>query len=272
MNAIPTSSTAELDLWPALGVFRRRLALIGLCVVLGAGAGFLAAGPSSQLFEARTVIFVGANSGLSQPLALTALAHSTGLLAPIASRVQIPLARLETGIAAVPLGGVQSTTSVAPATRFFEIRVSGPRRESVLLASQLVASALISQVVRYQSAEIAADSERLNMFEHALATLARRVSQQSRLLARTGRGVVALGTLGVLEDVEHLITTHVTDLRLRLAQLTQANKSQIVSSSARLASARTRLDSTLVAGAIGLLLGLLGALTLPPLSRARSRR
>ena len=271
MNAIPATSAAELDLWPALAVFRRRVALIGVCVVLGAGAGFLAAGPSSRVFEARTVIFVGASSGLSQPLTLTALAHATGILAPIARRARLPLAELETGIAAVPLGGVQSTTSAAPATRFFEIRIRGAREESVLLASRLVASALISEVMRYQSAEIANDAERLTSFEQARATLARRVSQQARLI-RPGQGVVALGALGVLQDAEHLITTQVTALRLRLAQLTRANKSEIVSSSSRLASARTRLYSTLVAAAIGLLLGLATALTLPPLSRARLRR
>src|ERR1700687_3460596 len=120
MHAIPATSSAELDLWPALAVFRRRLALIGVCVVLGAGSGFLAAGPSSQVFEARTVIFVGASSGVSQPLAVT----------PVAARARLPLAELESSIAAVPLGGVQSTTSAAPATRFFEIRVRGAREES----------------------------------------------------------------------------------------------------------------------------------------------
>jgi hypothetical protein len=271
MNAIPASSTAELDLWPALAVFRRRIALIGVCVVLGAGAGFFAAGPSSQVFEARTVIFVGARSGLSKPLTLTALAHATGLLAPIARRARLPLAELETSIAAGPLGGVQSTTSAAPATRFFEIRIRGAREESVLLASRLVASALISKLARYQSAEIADDAERLQSFEQARATLAQRINQQARLV-HPGQGVVELGALGILQDTEHQITIEVTVLRLRLAQLTQANKSEIVSSGARLASARTRLYSTLVAAAIGLLLGLVAALTLPPLSRARPRR
>ncbi len=264
---------AEIDLLQALSALRRQAPLVAVCVLLGLVLGYAAAGAGTQVFKVRTVVYVAQTNGLAQPAALTAMAHAPAVLAPIAHQTHLPLRTLETSIAAAPLGGTPSAAATGPTTPFFQITLTGRRRQAMLSASRLLALAMLDRTEGYQRAQIASITAQLRDITGELATLKRRSELAARL--RTyGDPVVKLTALGIIQDAESLVTRQAIDLRLKLAQLSQAQQSRITSTTASLVSARTRTTSALVGGTIGLILGLLLALATParrPVLRLRRR-
>ena len=247
-----TVRESDVDLALVARRLRRCAGVLVLFSVCGLLLGYLAWRLGERDFRARTVLFVTETSGLAQPAALAAIAHSESVLASAARQTGLPLQRLRTSLSAAPVG-----SGTVAGTLYFQVSVAGPRRNATLAASRLIGSALLDRVEVYRVAQTASLKAQLAQAERELATTERQAAlAHPRSLSDP---LLRLSVLGLIQRHENITRNRIRGLQNQLAYA-QAQRSVISASSVTLAGARTRLTSALVGALIGLLLGVLASL------------
>jgi hypothetical protein len=223
--------------------------------VCGLVAGYLAWRLGERDFRARTVLFVTQTSGLAQPSALAAIAHSQSVLEAAARQTGLPLQRLRASLSAAPVA-----SGAVRAALYFQVSVDGRRRNATLAASRLIGSALLDRIEVYRVAQTASTKTQLAQARRELAKAERRAALAHSLSLRDP--VVRLTVLGLIQQDKNITLSRIRDLETELA-LAQAQRSLISASSIAPVGARSRLSSALVGAIIGLLLGVLASLAYP---------
>jgi hypothetical protein len=246
---------SDLDLGLVARRLRRCARVLVLFSVCGLVAGYLAWRLGERDFRARTVLFVTQTSGLAQPSALAAIAHSQSVLEAAARQTGLPLQRLRASLSAAPVA-----SGAVRAALYFQVSVDGRRRNATLAASRLIGSALLDRIEVYRVAQTASTKTQLAQARRELAKAERRAALAHSLSLRDP--VVRLTVLGLIQQDKNITLSRIRDLETELA-LAQAQRSLISASSIAPVGARSRLSSALVGAIIGLLLGVLASLAYP---------
>ena len=245
----------DVDLGLVARRLRRRARLLVLFSICGLVLGYLAWRSAERDFRARTVLFVTETSGLAQPSALAAIAHSESVLAAAAAQTGLPLQRLRASLSATP---VRSAT--VPGAFSFQVSVAGRRRNATLVASRLIGSALLDRIEMYRAAQTASLKAQLVQARRELVNVEREAALAHPLRIRDP--LLRLTVLGLIQRHANITHNRIRGLQGQLA-LAQAQRSLITASNVAPASARSRLTSALVGATIGLLLGILTSLAYP---------
>jgi hypothetical protein len=273
MTARVTEAEQEVDLgryWSAV-VARWWLLLVGL--IAGAAIGYVISLGGTQKFKASATIYLGTpysiigniqlSSPQTNPSTVNALIHSEEFIDTAAAAAGTSPASIRGGISSKAISTSTGLTAAQRASANPLIRISvtaSTRRRATRaansLARQVVArlAPLARQKIGLLKSRIAADAKQLDTI--------RRVTAGSG--DATVKAVLGIQLTDVLQDqlqAEQL-----------LAQAQQVEKPALFARAAAVrTTARSRRNSTVVGGFIGLILGLIAALAWEPVV-ARTRR
>jgi uncharacterized protein involved in exopolysaccharide biosynthesis len=260
------------------------LPLAGL--VAGLLIGYLVSLGGSQVYRARAVVYLG------QPLSQGGVQVQSQATNPstvrqiVTSEFTIDAVAREVGLKPSELRGHVSTQAVSGnITRLGQnplvaITVTGRLRGKVARAANALARRVVdSEALSHYSKTKIKDLERLvNDEEAALSVLDRSIKAQQAALANgsglsTAERLIALGQLNGLVGQRLTIVDQLTtnQQQLALAQGVEAPEVQTPAVATK-TTARSRRNTVIVAGLIGLLLGVIAVLLYEPVLRGvRSR-
>ena len=274
----------ELDLrryWGAL-VVRWWLVLAGL--VAGGLIGYIASLGSGSSYSAQAIVYLGqplSPSGGAQlqslatnPSTVRSIVHSEVVLRRVAHHSGLSVARLRTGTSANPVAGAIVKAGQTP---LVAIGVKGSPPRKVADAANLFAQVVVDNVSGYVSGKIASlgaqirqDQAEEEALRTRLAAISQALAQKNGLstteqLIVSGQAATAEQQLGVTQQDE-------SQARQLLSLAENVEKSRIVTPAVPTkATAKSRRNYVVVGAFIGLILGVLAALSWEPALRAARR-
>lgn len=302
MTVTERRTTDELDLdaerevdvrgwWEAV---KRRWWLPVLGLLLGLAVGYALALGGGDVYRAEATLYLGQpfspNGGAqvpglaTNPATVNEIVHSEAVLQRVAERSGMDLARLRANVTSRQVSPPAGRRAVAGTTPLIEVAVVGQNARVTARAANLLAEEVVDDVSPYVQDKIGALQERIAADERELAESERRLDLaqtelnrvlRDRSLGTTDRLVLVTNfnsTIGSLVERRGLVTQDLLEAKqaLSLAENVEA-PSVVEEAAARKTTARSVGRSLLVAGLIGLLLGLLAAILWEPAER-RFRR
>ena len=277
----------ELELsryWNAL-LTRWWLAVAGF--IAGAVIGYLLSLGGNNVYQAKATIYLG------QPLSPTGTSQIQSLSTNPSTAKQVVLslywqriAEQRAGLAAGSLTGHVSTQAVAGVAAalgrvgqnpLVNIVVTGKRRAKIALAADELARIVVNQVsgryvatkIKNLQANITAGKTELDSVNARIASLQAEV--QNGGLSTVERLLFA-NQIGLAVQEQRQVTEDLSQNQQLLALAQNVERSQLISPArATKTTARSRRNSVLVGGLIGLLLGIIAALLWEPAARVARR-
>ena len=277
----------ELELsryWNAL-LTRWWLPVAGL--IAGAVIGYLLSLGGNNVYQAKATIYLG------QPLSPTGTSQIQSLSTNPSTAKQVVLspywqriAEQRAGLAAGSLTGHVSTQAVAGVAAalgrigqnpLVNIVVTGKRRAQIARAADELARIVVNQVsgryvatkIKNLQANITAGKAELDSVNSRIASLQAEV--QNGGLSTVERLLFA-NQIGLAVQEQRQVTEDLSQNQQLLALAQNVERSQLISPArATKTTARSRRNSVLVGGLIGLLLGIIAALLWEPAARVARR-
>jgi capsular polysaccharide biosynthesis protein len=257
-----------------LGRYGRTLAqrwwlpLLGL--VAGAIVGYLLSFGGGSVFRAQALVYLGQPLGIlggnavqspnTNPSTARAIVKSESVIQRVARDVGLPPAKLRGGVSATPVQGANARLNQNPLVQV-TVKTAKPakaRRAANQLAQMLVdqLSAYARVKVRTLSAQLAADKAAIDSINAALADS--RTSFDTKLLLQ-------------IQLAQRQTDATQTEQLLSLARNVESPRI-LTHAAASETAARSRRNSIVVGGLIGLILGGIAAFLWDPLFERRARR
>jgi hypothetical protein len=273
----------EVDFGRYLATLARGWWLLLAGLVVGGIAGVLLSAGSGKLYSAQATLYLGqplAAQGTSQiqtqatnPSTVGLLVHSRSILDQASRLSGLPAAKIHSGVSTAAVTGYLSKLGQSPLVTI-TLKANAPRAQ-VTDAARSLADLVIVATSTYPRAKIATLNAQISSKTAEIATIDKRLRQLD-----TG---IASGSLSPLEQQVGLTGATISEQRrgtindelqqaqLLLAQARTVEMGSVVSSSRAVkTAARSRKNSVIVGGALGLLLGALCALALPGFRRRES--
>ena len=257
------------------------LPLLGL--IAGLVVGYLLALGGSEVFRASALVYPGqplaVGGGLlppvtTSPATIRQILTSEAVIGRAAAAGDMTPAAVRSGLAIqVPTGAARTP---AQATTLISIGVDGPSGSRVARAANELARITVVSLSRFVNAKIESLSGQLEADQAALEATARSIEQVTETLQRADIGSTdraILGTvLSTLESRRATLKGDVLNERQLLSQANEYEKPRLIARAvARETTARSRRNSVVVGGVIGLLLGLVAAAAWEPVTRRAGR-
>jgi hypothetical protein len=273
----------EVDLGRAAATIAARWWLLLLGLMAGLFVGYALSLGGSKVYRATALVYPGtplaAGGGqlpnlLGTPTAIRQLVSAEANVRRAASASGLRPAQVRSGTS------VQQQAAAAGArttgSPFVTISVKGPAPRRVRIATNELARIVVRDLSPFVDQKITTLAAALQADEQALSSVARTIDTYTRILERTGLSetdrLVAATTLSTLESRRATLKSDIVNEQQLLAQARSYEKPSIVARAVpRETTARSRRNSLLVGGAIGLLLGLVAALAWDPVAE-RMRR
>jgi hypothetical protein len=270
----------EVDLGRAAGAVAQRwwLPLVGL--VVGLVIGWAMAVGSTQVYRASALIYTGFPLAVgggplpgvnSAPATVRQLIQSDEVVQRVATVSGLRPGQVRGGTSlSTPSGGrgVQAQT--------LTITVRGPARRRVRLAANELARIVSNRLGRFVDGKISNYERQVSSQQAALDALSRSIDETTRALR--GRQLdptqrlILLSTLSTSEARRAALESEALSTRQLLVQAREYEKPAILARAVpREVTARSKRSSLVVAGALGLLAGIIAALAWDPVA-ARLRR
>src|SRR5918996_2587426 len=262
----------EIDLasWASAIAARWWLLLVGL--VAGLALGWVLSVGAGEVYRAQALLYLGeplTPSGGAQvqglatnPSTVREIVRSEAVVQRVARTVGLTPAELRRGTSVQAASGNVSRVGQTP---LVNVSVKGEPRRKVAQAANELARAVVQRVSPYVDAKIATLKVQIASGADEISSLDARIDAATavagdRSLSATER-LVALTNAGVLEQRRAIAVQTRADRQALLALAEQVEKPRVVErAAARKVTARSRRNSLVVGGAIGLLLGLGAAL------------
>jgi uncharacterized membrane-anchored protein YhcB (DUF1043 family) len=260
------------------------LPVVGL--VAGVIVGYLISLGGAQVFKAKATVYLG------QPLSQGGVQVQSQATNPstvrqiVTSESTIERVARDSGMRANQLRGHVSTQAVTGnisrlgQNPLVAIAVTGHARRPVARAANDLARAVVfsDALAGYSKTKIDNLQQQVNQEKAALASLSKNLAAQQRALSNgsglsTAEQLIALGQLNGLLQQQSTITGLLTTNQQQLALAKDVEAPQITTlAAATKTTARSRRNTVMVAGLIGLLLGIVAAVLYEPARRTvRSR-
>ena len=260
------------------------LPLAGL--ILGIAAGYALALGGKDVYRAEALLYLGQPLSGDQPLVATLQTNPTTVQEIVHSAAALREAGRRSGLRLAQLRGNVSAQAIAPprgAARpgqgpLYEIAVKGEGAGKVETAADVLATRVVARVSGFVDAKIEAHRLRLEAARRSLASIERRIALQRAAVANS-RGLTPLETLALVSQLDNSeqqraqLIDEQLEAQQRLSLAEHVERAQVVERAAAVkTTARSVRNSALVAGVLGLLLGVLAALAWEPLSARMGRR
>jgi hypothetical protein len=260
------------------------LPVVGL--VAGIIVGYLISLGGAQVYKAKSVVYLGqplsqggvqVQSQATNPSTVRQLVTAEATIQSVAKKAGLRPGQLRGHISTQAVSGNISRLGQNP---LVAINVTGHERRKVARAANNLASTVVNSKAlagyaktKIQNLQLLVDQEKAN-----LAVLSRNLKAQQAALGKasglsTAEQLIALGQLNGLSAQQLTTTDQLTTNQQQLALAKDVEAPQITSfAAATKTTARSRRNTVIVAGLIGLLLGIVAALVYEPATRAvRSR-
>jgi hypothetical protein len=260
------------------------LPVVGL--VAGIIVGYLISLGGAQVYKAKAVVYLGqplsqggvqVQSQATNPSTVRQLVTAEATIQAVAKKAGLRPGQLRGHISTQAVSGNISRLGQNP---LVAINVTGHERRKVARAANNLASTVVNSKAlagyaktKIQNLQLLVDQEKAN-----LAVLSRNLKAQQAALGKasglsTAEQLIALGQLNGLSAQQLTTTDQLTTNQQQLALAKDVEAPQITSfAAATKTTARSRRNTVIVAGLIGLLLGIVAALVYEPATRAvRSR-
>jgi len=267
----------EVDLrrhWSALAL-RWWLPAAGL--VGGIAIGFLVALGGSQVYTARTTIYLGQplspsgavqiQSQATNPSTVRQIIHGEAALREAAREAGMPISKLRGHVSSQAVNGSLTKLGQTPLVR---ITVTGSAPRKIGIAANALARIVIKDTSGYVATKIATLKDELDSYAQGLSSIDRTIGGLSRAAASSGtdRGLVLAIELSSLTVQRSQIVESQATARQLLSVAQTVERGQVIGRAVPTkTTARSRRNSVIVAGLIGLLLGIFAALLWEPAGR-----
>lgn len=273
----------EIDLGSLGRTLLRGWWIIVLAIVAGAIIGLLVASGGGELFQARTVVYLGQPLSTSGGSQLQSLQTNPSSVGQIVRGQELVRATAETvGIAPSALRRNTSTRAVSGAltrsgqTPLTEVIVRGKNRDQVTQAADLLSEAVVVDVSTYADAKIENLEEVIAELDRELAQIDEGLEQFESLLSDSTvpaaeRAVVAIASQGASQRRGSIVDARAkAQLDLTVAQEVERGR-VITTASATKVDARSNRSSVVVGAVVGGIVGVVLALLLPAVRSRVSR-
>lgn len=278
--AAPPELDAEREVDLARGVqavaARWWLLLAGL--VAGLVVGWLAAVGGTEVFRASALVYTGFPLAVgggplpgvnAAPTTVRQLVQSEDVIERVARTSGLRPGQLRAGISvSTPAGGAKG---VQAQTLTISVK-AGARRKTRLAANEL-ARIVTQRLGRFVGGKITNYARQVAAFQRALAAVSASIDETTRAL-RGGsfdatQRLILVSTLGTSEAQRARIESDLFNAQQLLTQAREYERPALLAKAVpREVTARSKRSSLIVAGFIGLLLGLAAALAWEPVGRA----
>jgi len=249
-------------------------------LVIGAAIGYFLALGGKDVYRAQATVYVGTPFGANgtplqslatNPSTVGQIARGQETLQQVAASSGMSVRELRAGVSTRPLKSGNPKT--AP-NQLYAVTVEGPRRGEVSAAANTIANRIVDITGRYAKLkvdtfkqEIASDQKQMDA-----------IDQQSNKVRAQLNGVssteqLSLGTLLLtMEQRRGTLEQDRLQARQLLAQAEQVELPRVIDRGvAAKATARSPRNSVVVAGLIGLIIGLFAALLWEPIAARTGR-
>ena len=241
-------------------------------MVLSAGSG--------HLYSAKATLYLGqpmAATGTAQiqsqatnPSTVSQLVHSGSILDQASRLSGMPAAKIRSGVSTAAVPGYLSKLGQSPLVTV-SLKANAPRGQ-VTKATRALADLVIDATSKYPRTKIATLNAEIASYKAEIPTIDKRLSALEASIAAGSLPALAqleaLSGATISEQRRGTISDELQQAQLLLAQARTVEMGSVVSSSRAVkTAARSRKNSAIVGGALGLLLGAICALALPGLRR-----
>ena len=249
-------------------------------LVIGAAIGYFIALGGKDVYRAEATVYVGTPYGASGQLLQTTatnpntvgqIARGQGTLQQVAQASGMTVRELRAGVSTRP---IKSGAPKGAPNQLYAVTVEGPKRAQVSAAANAIADRIVATTGGYAKLKvetfrqlIASDQQQLDAIDQQSA----QVRAQMNGASATER--LTLGTLLLaMEQRRGTLEQDRLQNRQLLAQAEQVELPQVIDRGvAAKATARSPRNSVVVAGLIGLIIGLFAALLWEPVAARTGR-
>ncbi|HEY7018866.1 MAG TPA: hypothetical protein VH297_10410 [Gaiellaceae bacterium] len=260
------------------------LPLVGL--VAGAIIGYLISLGGAQVYKAKATVYLGqplsqggvqVQSQNTNPSTVRQIVTSELTIRQIARKVGLRPGQLRGRISTQAVTGNISRLGQNP---LVAITVTGHRRGAVANAANELANRVVNShaLADYSKTKIASLQLQVDTENELLRNADNAIKQQQAALANaseltTVERLIALGQLNGLQQSRQIVAEQLATNQQQLALAKDVEAPQVITAAAATkTTARSRRNTVVIAGLIGLLLGIVAALVYEPARRAvRSR-
>jgi uncharacterized protein involved in exopolysaccharide biosynthesis len=269
--ALDLDAEQEVDLGRYAGAVATRwwLPLVG--VLAGVIVGYLVSLGGGDVYRAEALLYLGQPfspggapvQGLqTNPRTVGDIVRSESALRQAARRAAMPVSKLRGRVSTQALTGTTERVGITP---LVEISVHGDSGVKVARAANALAAVVVDRVSGYVDVKIQTFEGQLATYEESLESIVARLNQLNATIRDAD--LAPLDQLVLVSQIDNaeqrrgqLLNLH-AQTRQQLALARNVEASRVVEPAvATRTTARSRRNSVLVAGAIGLLLGLGAAL------------
>jgi len=270
----------EVDFGRYLATLARGWWLLLVGLVAGAVAGVVLSAGSGNLYSAKATLYLGqpmAATGTAQiqsqatnPSTVSQLVHSGSILDQASRLSGMPAAKIRSGVSTAAVPGYLSKLGQSPLVTV-SLKANAPRGQ-VTKATRALADLVIDATSKYPRTKIATLNAEIASYKAEIPTIDKRLSALEASIAAGSLPALAqleaLSGATISEQRRGTISDELQQAQLLLAQARTVEMGSVVSSSRAVkTAARSRKNSAIVGGALGLLLGAICALALPGLRR-----
>jgi uncharacterized protein involved in exopolysaccharide biosynthesis len=249
-------------------------------LIIGAAIGYFLALGSKDVYRAQATVYVGTPFGASgqqlpslstNPNTVAQVARGQGTLQQVAQSSGMSVRELRAGVSTRP---IKSGAPKGAPNQLYAVTVEGPKRAQVSAAANAIADKIVAATGGYAKlkintfrTQIATDQQQLDAIDQQAAQV------RAQLNGASATERLTLGTLLLtMEQRRGTLEQDRLQARQLLAQAEQVELPQIVDRGvAAKATARSPRNSVVVAGLIGLIIGLFAALLWEPISARAGR-
>lgn len=268
----------EVDLARAAGTVAARWWLPLLGLVAGLAIGWAAALGGNDVYRASALVYTGFPLAVGGGVLPTVASTPAMVRQIVASEDAVQQAARASGMRPGQVRAGTSLSSPASGARgvqaqLVNVTVRGGTPRRVRIAANTLARTAVQRLGRFVDAKIANYDRQLTAYDRAVTALTRSIDEttralRGRALSTTDRLVLA-STLATSEARRAALEGERFSAEQLLTQARDFERPQILARAApQEVTARSKRSSLVVAGALGLLLGLVAALVWDPLTRA----
>jgi len=260
-------------------------------LALGILAGILVAASGGAVYEAKSLLYMGqpfiggqqVTTFATNPRTVTALIRSEAVLEQVANQTGVPVANLRGAVAAQAVTAAGASAGIGRAAPLMELSVRLKRRESAEKAANAFADIIVADIGGFVEEKLRLLRVRIEENAKGLVTARERITaalEQRRRSLESDlpldvRLLLQANANGSLQFWEVRASNREANLRETQSVLNttlSVERSQVVQPAvAARTSARSRRNSAVVGGLIGLILGGVAASALPASLMRRKR-
>ena len=272
----------EIDLRSYLGTLVLRWWLPAAGLVAGVLIGFLISLGGSQVWTAKTTVYLGQplsptgavqiQSPATNPSIVGTIIHSRGAQVAAARQAGIPVGRLSGHVSSKPVTGYLAKLGQTP---LVQINVTGSSPRKIHLAANALARIVIKNTSRYVTTKITTLKAQLDGYAKTLGTIDRTISGLAKAtggsgLSTTDRLIASIELSSLTLQRSQVVDSQATaQQQLQVAE--GVERGQVEASGVTKTTAKSRRNTVIVAALLGLLLGIFAALLWDPVGRVVRR-